>query len=93
MKRVTTALVAVGIMLAAAGCSAAREDRPSEAGGNQPDSWGDTTKVTVYRNVDKVPNIALFCVGKLRFASTLSGDREAGNILRLPEQDALCGAQ
>ena len=50
------------------------DDRSSEAGGSEADNYADTTDVTVYRNVDDVPNVVSFCAGGVRFFSTLSSD-------------------
>lgn len=81
-------------VLALAGCGTATADREGGSG-KEPDAMRDATSVTVYRNADSVPNVALFCVGKLRFASTLSGsdagENKAATIIRIPEQDVECG--
>lgn len=87
-------IVAVVLALAVA-CGSPKpnvsDDRPETAGGRQPDVYDNATKVTLYRNVDGVPNIAIFCAGALRFATTLSGSmQESPSMVRVPEQDAMC---
>lgn len=43
-------------------------------GGRQADTFVDATQVTLVRNVDNVPNVAIFCGAGERFAATLSVD-------------------
>ena len=43
-------------------------------GGRQADDYADVTDVTIYRNVDNVPNVANFCAGGEEYAATLSVD-------------------
>ena len=93
---VAVGLIGIALVLLLSACGSAVQDRPDEAGGTEPDVLAAATKVTVYLNADSVPNVALFCIGEMRFASTLSGgdsgkDKSAA-LLRLPEQDAVCGA-
>lgn len=89
-----SAMVAVGAILAvvvlggASGCDSVTDDRTT---GKQPDSMSDTTNVTVYRNADGVPNVAVFCADGLAFAATLSTDgTRSPQLLRLPERDTRC---
>ena len=91
MKRKILALAAAGVLLA--GCADANQDR-SGGGGKDPDQFSEATKVRIYTNADRVPNIAVFCIDDLAFATGLNQDRAAATILRLPEWDAkYCGGQ
>jgi hypothetical protein len=94
---IAVGLIGIAIVLLLSSCGAsAVKDRPDSAGGKNPDVTAAATKVTVYLNADSVPNVALFCIGDMRFASTLSGGDsgkdKSSALLRLPEQDAVCGA-
>ena len=95
------AVLAVTVLFT--GCSTATEDRGS-GGGKNPDSTADATKVRVFYNADKVPNIALFCItptaeiGPIAIMSTLSGGdggaTKASAIVRMPELDVpYCGGK
>lgn len=76
------------VLLAACGTT---RDRSSEAGGSSPDEWADTYGVVLVRNVDDVPNVALFCAEGFRFASTLSTDgTRQPSLVRVPEGDDAC---
>lgn len=89
MKRRILVLLAAGALLA--GCADANQDR-SGGGGKDPDEFAEATHVRVYTNADRVPNIAVFCIGDLAFATGLNQDRATATILRLPEWDAQhCG--
>jgi hypothetical protein len=89
--RRTTAVLAVAVALALSGCASAKQDRTGSAG-SDPDQFGEATKVRVYTNADRVPNIAIFCVDDLAFWSGLNGDKAAASIGRLTEWDAsYCG--
>lgn len=85
------------LLLTAASCSTAVQDRTGGSG-NNPDQFGEATKVRVYTNADSVPNVALFCLDDWAFASTLSGgdsgSDKAASLLRLAEMDAeYCGGK
>jgi hypothetical protein len=97
-----TGAALVGVLVLA-GCSTATEDRGS-GGGKNPDSTADATKVRVFYNADKVPNIALFCItptaeiGPIAIMSTLSGGdggtTKASAIIRMPDMDVpYCGGK
>jgi PBP1b-binding outer membrane lipoprotein LpoB len=99
-SRVLT-LVAAVILLA--GCSSATEDRTSGKG-KSPDASEDASRVKVFYNADKVPNIAIFCItpsveiGPIAIMSTLSGSdggtTKASAITRMPELDVpYCGGK
>lgn len=82
-------LAIAGVMLLG-GCGGTEQDRQTPAG-TQPDAYADTTDVTLWRNADNVPNIAIFCAGDLRFAATLSSDgTKQPSLVRVPEQDRQC---
>jgi hypothetical protein len=94
---VAVGLIGIALVLLLSACgSSATSDRPDSAGGKNPDTTAAATRVTVYLNADDVPNVALFCIGEMRFASTLSGGDsgkdKSSALLRLPEQDGVCGA-
>jgi hypothetical protein len=73
------------------GCAATSADRLPEAGGPSPDGFADATDVTVWRNADNVPNVAMFCADGLRWAATLSDDGSKSPVLvRVPEHDSRC---
>ena len=75
MRRTLALAGAVLVALVAPGCSGQpSDDRSGEAGGRDADTFADATDVTVVRNIDDVPNVALFCADGIRFAATLSGD-------------------
>ena len=97
MKTIIRTAIAGAALIALAGCSQATQDRPADAGGKDPDALRAATQVTVYLNADNVPNVALFCIDKMRFASTLSGGDsgkdKASSLLRLPDQDVVCGGK
>lgn len=92
LRKTVPALLVAGVVLT--GCSTATQDRPDSAGGKEPDGTAAATQVVVYLNADNVPNVAFFCTGDLRWASTLSGGDsgkdKAATLIRIPEQDALC---
>lgn len=94
--RYTLPALAIGAVLLT-GCATATQDRPDSAGGKEPDSTAAATQVTVYLNADNVPNVAFFCTGAIRWASTLSGGDsgkdKASTLVRIPEQDALCAGK
>lgn len=82
-------LGSAGLLLC--GCAPTSADRLPEAGGPTPDAFADATDVTVWRNVDNVPNVAMFCADGLRWAATLSDDGAKSPVLvRVPERDASC---
>lgn len=92
MKRAALAVTAAATLILLSACGAA-SDRESGSG-DQPDKITDTTNVIVYRNADKVPNVATFCAGAYAFVSTLSatdaGENKPATLLRFPELDAGC---
>jgi len=97
MKKTKLALAAGTVVLAITGlsaCASTSDDRSGSAGGSNPDNYSDATHVTLYRNVDNVPNVATFCAGTLGFASTLSSDGAKNpTLVRVPEMDStVCGA-
>lgn len=78
MKVLHGLVAAIGLVLflviMAAGCGETpTADRQGE-GGRRADTYEDVTNVTIWRNVDNVPNVATFCAGGRFFASTLSVD-------------------
>lgn len=73
MKKITVVIAVAGLALAGCG-EYASQDRSEEAGGRGADSYADTSNVTVWRNVDNVPNIATFCADGQKFWATLSVD-------------------
>lgn len=71
MRRIIAILAVLAVV--ALGCSETpTADR--QEGGRLADDYADVTNVTIYRNVDDVPNVAIFCAGEERFAATLSAD-------------------
>lgn len=91
-KRLTAAGLAVAafVLLSAESCDPPADDRQT-GNGKAADSYADTTNVTVWRNADQIPNVALFCADGMRFASTLSSDGvKQPQLLRIPEQDKQC---
>lgn len=92
MKRALAIIATGAAVLVLSSCGAA-SDRESGSG-DQPDKITDTTNVIVYRNADKVPNVATFCAGAYAFVSTLSatdaGENKPATLLRFPELDAGC---
>ena len=92
MKR-ALAIIATGAAVLVLSSCVAASDRESGSG-DQPDKIIDTTNVIVYRNADKVPNVATFCAGAYAFVSTLSatdaGENKPATLLRFPELDATC---
>jgi hypothetical protein len=102
MKTKTPVVMAAVGLLLLAGCSKATgEDRSDSVGaGRLPDTTQDATHVDLYRNADGVPTVILFCIGTMRFyssPSSLGGSSSRTYItpalLRLPEQDAVCGGR
>lgn len=91
--RKALAATAVGLLLLT-GCSTATQDRPSDAGGKEPDAVKSATHVTVYLNADNVPNVVIFCTDDVAWGSTLSGGDsgkdKASALVRLPEKDTIC---
>lgn len=87
------AAVALAVTLTACG-SEADEDRTT---GTEPDELSDTTNVILYRNANRIPNVAYFCAGEYGWASTLSGTDSAGSkaaaLVRFPEYDKNCSAE
>lgn len=80
-------LLGAAVLLAGCTTSAEREDS-----GKPADTYADTSNVTVYRNVDNIPNVAMFCAGPYRFAATLNSadGKGRGQLLRLYEDDYIC---
>jgi hypothetical protein len=88
--KIFAALAVAGVVLMGGASCDVAEDRQSAAG-TQPDAYADTTDVTLWRNADGIPNIAIFCAGGMRFAATLSQDgAKQPALVRLPEQDRQC---
>lgn len=62
--------------------------------GAQADGYQDMTHVIVYRAPDKVPNIALGCVGTFGFMATLKNTDSSTSpsvaLVRFPEYDKTC---
>lgn len=89
IKSLTAALVGAAVLLVGCG-SSATDDRKSGKGAT-PDGYKDITNVIVYRNADKVPNLALWCADDHAFWSTLSsgdsGVNKASTIIRAEDQD------
>jgi hypothetical protein len=83
-------LAVAGVVLLGGGSCDVAEDRKSAAG-PKPDAYADTTDVTLWRNADGIPNVAIFCADGLRFAATLSQDgARQPSLVRVPEQDRRC---
>jgi hypothetical protein len=83
-------MLTVLVLATSNSCDPVTEDR--QEGGTKPDSVQDTTRVTVWRNVDNAPNVITFCADGLAFAATSSVDgQRAPNLIRLPEMDGRCG--
>jgi hypothetical protein len=76
-------------------CSTPTDDRQGP-NGTQPDQYSDATHVTVYRNANNVPNVALFCLGPYGWASTLSsgdsGANKASALVRFESYDRVCAS-
>lgn len=67
--------VVLGVALLLTSCTSVPTADRSEAGGGwRADSYADASDVTIVRNVDDVPNVAIFCAAGERFAATLSVD-------------------
>jgi hypothetical protein len=74
------------------GCTEELGDRESDAG-RKADAIEDVYSVTVYRNIDRFPNVAMFCLEGLGFAATSRGSSSAptsSDFLRVPEYDSRC---
>lgn len=67
------AALAIAALLAVGCGEMPTSDRQGE-GGRRADEFGDVTDVTIWRNVDDVPNVAEFCAGEHEFVATLSAD-------------------
>ncbi len=98
MKRIVGLIAGTAFAVAIlAGCSATDNDRDG-GNGDQPDNYGESSNVTLYLNVDRVPNVASFCLDNRRYSSTLastdSGSPKSPVLVRVPEDDVeLCGAK
>ncbi len=69
-------------------CSPAQQDRPNQT----PDHTKDATEVTIWRNVDNVPNVSTFCAAGKGWITTLNSDSgHRGEVQRFFEMDELCG--
>lgn len=91
-KKTMMAALAAGVLaLGLAGCgSQPSDDRPNA----DADAYKDATKVTIWRNADGVPNVAIFCADGLRFAATLSSDgAKQPQLVRVPEGDQECAGR
>lgn len=79
--------VAGVVLLGAQSCDTPSSDRENK----RADGYADVYDVTIWRNADDVPNVAMFCVDGMRFASTLSADGvKQPQLVRIPEQDRRC---
>lgn len=84
------ALVAALVLTAGSCQEYPSQDRSDEAGGRTADDYADTSQVTVWRNVDNVPNIVTFCADNQMFWATLSVDgQRAPAVGILPDRE--CG--
>jgi len=97
MSKTLRAAALAGAMVLLAGCGASATDDRKSGKGSSPDAYQDATLVTVFRNADNVPNVWEGCMGKHRYAGTLSsgdsGVNKASTIIRLREDDKLCGGE
>lgn len=96
MKRnkIIAGAIGVFLLLTAESCGPSDDRSGTVGNGTKPDGYLDATNVIVFRNADDVPNVVLFCIGKFRFASTLSGSNtESAMLIRLPEDDVACGGK
>jgi hypothetical protein len=83
--------ITVAALLVLGACSTATQDRTDGAGGTEPDYLADAKHVTLVRNADNVPNVALFCAEGFGFAATLSADgTRSPQLVRMPELDKTC---
>lgn len=93
MKKQTLVRTAASLLAAIAlvGCGDELGDRESE-GGQNADAIEDTYNVTVYRNINRYPNVAVFCAEGLGFAASSSGTDGSKNpdLIRVPEIDGRC---
>lgn len=94
LRRTLSLAVVAAAALSLSACAQADNDRSGSAGGKNPDGLGNTSHVLVYRNADKVPNVAYFCAGPYGWASTLSGGdnsaSKASSLVRFPDYDEKC---
>jgi hypothetical protein len=86
--------VAVTLLMPLAGeCSTPTADRQGPAGA-QPDGYQDMTHVIVYRAPDQVPNIAIGCIGRYGFMTTLkntsSSTSPSVSLVRFADYDKTC---
>lgn len=72
MKRLAI-FALLAFLSTASGCDETPKSDRVE-GGAAADTYADVTDVTIWRNIDDVPNVAVFCAGDHMFAATLSGD-------------------
>ena len=81
-------LVIVGaVALFLSACSPAQQDRPE----SDPDHTRSASEVTVWRNIDRVPNVATFCAAGRGWITTLnSTDGHRGEVQRFFEMDEVC---
>jgi hypothetical protein len=86
VRRLAAALV---VVVAATGCSDELSDREGGAG-LRADEVADTYDVTVYRNIDSFPNVAIFCADGLAFYASSQSSSSRGSLGRLPERDERC---
>ena len=84
----TAILVAVwGVMILLNACTTAQQDRPE----TEPEQTRDATDITVWRNIDKVPNVATFCAAGRGWITTLHSDTgHRGEVQRFFEMDPTC---
>ena len=65
----------------------AQQDRPE----TEPDHTRSASKVTIWQNIDKVPNVATFCAAGRGWITTLNSDGgHRGEVQRFFEMDPLC---
>ena len=99
MRKLLVSLVAVLALVV--GCSEPATNDRTSGKGKDADITTDAWNVTLYRNADNIPNIALFCIHRedpIAVMSTLSGGdtgiNKTANIVPLPKLDAsYCGGR
>ena len=99
MRRTLIGLAAVLVLLV--GCSAPATNDRTSGGGKDADTTLDTWNVTLFRNADKIPNVALFCIHRadpIAVMSSLSGGdtgvNKTASIVPIPKLDAsYCGGR
>lgn len=99
MRRRLIAVIAALVVLA--GCSAQATDDRGSGKGKDADITTDAWNVTVFKNANAVPNMALFCINRadpIAILSTLSGGdtgvNKTATFVPMPKLDApYCGGR